>query len=390
MRRSRHRLVTASDRLVSVLLSLTLVTAACATADPSSNAAAAVGAPTTADTLDQPATLPLRSVSADESPVRGAKSWDAGLDLGPEGIAYREPGIGRGVTEVTDNPEARQSDADRPGPGPATNETKLPAASPSAISEPAVLEECRERYVIAPGVEEEVRSRVPEQFTLRRNSNGQPLLYITAIHCQRYAANGVARATTAAAFGVSIESPDGVMCGTPWPVVGVIEPGLAGSCNNYLVFAAYDNPAVVAWARAGTPDAPVHYVKDLAFDEGDLDPISLGVPLHFHSGSTPSTYEMDLVVRERPVTVPLSAAFWFESQVGTVRVGFDTDAIALGEASGRLAVEAGSHMAHMLGTSKPESQQPFPLLAGNRWHRATLTKTLVPTDQGGGPQRSAP
>lgn len=244
-----------------------------------------------------------------------------------------------------------------------------------------MLEDCRERYVIAPGVEEEVRSRVPEQFTLRHNSNGQPLLYVTSIHCERYTANGVTEATTAAAFGVSIESPDGVMCASPWPVVGAAKPDLAGSCNNYLFFAAYDNPAVVDWARSGAPDAPVYLVENLVFDEGALDPASLGLPLHFDSGSTPSAYEMDLVVRERPVTVPLSAAFWFESEVGTVRVGFDTDAIALGEASGQLRVAPGSEMAVMLGTETPDAQFPFPLMAGNRWEHATLTQTVIPAGE---------
>lgn len=246
------------------------------------------------------------------------------------------------------------------------------------VPRPAVLERCRERYVIAPGVEEVVRPRVPEQFELRRNSAGQPLLYITAIRCERYTALGVARETTAAAFGVSIESPDGTMCATPWPVAGTVAPHAAGSCNNYLLFAAYDHPGVVAWARAGTPDAPVHLVRDLSFVEGGFDPAHLGVAHHFASGGTPSGYVLDLVVRERAATLPLSAAFWFESRAGTVRIGFDTDAIAMGEATGQLTAEEGSEMAAMLGTTTPRAQQPFPLLAGNRWERGTLTKTIHP------------
>lgn len=360
-----HSWEDASGHPHAFLLALLLVTTACPGAGSSREAAAV------SEARSPVAAPPLLADSPDHGPEAGSST-----DLAQQKADIIRERAPRGVPEAEDRASGRPADPGSPGPVTTRDEPGSATRTEIASSEPAVLEGCRERYVIAPGIEEEVRPRVPEQFTLRHNLNGQPLLYITAIHCQRYTVNGVTRPTTAAAFAVSIESPDGVMCATPWPVLGTLKPDLAGSCNNYLLFAAYDNPAVVAWARAGTPDAPVHYVRNLVFDEGDFDPASIGVPLHFDSGSTPSRYKMDLVVRERPVTLPLAAAFWFESAIGTVRVGFDTSAIALGEASGRVTVEPGSNMARMLGTTAPSAQQPFPLLAGNRWDQATLTKTV--------------
>lgn len=356
-----NRFASAAAALGLAALALTFAVSGEETTDPTSSTADAAGAPRTPAPPDvlaaragPPATETDDRLVETHTEDRTQGSPPGEQDVGP---AYRTEIAASYPPQTSSEPAV----PDRPAP-----------------SDPAVLEQCRERYVIAPGVEEQVRARVPDQFRLRYNSNGQPLLYITAIHCERYTANGVTQQTTAAAFGVSIESPDGTMCATPWPAVGAAAPYLAGSCNNYLIFAAYDNPTMVAWARAGTPDAPVYFVDDLTFTEGGLDPVSLGVPLRFDSGSTPSAYQLDLVVRARPVTVPLAAAFWFESRVGTVRVGFDTEAIALGEATGQLTVEPGSEMAAMLGTATPRSQQPFPLLAGNRWEHATLTKTVIP------------
>lgn len=387
MTRSGHR-VTGVGRLVSAALALTLAASACQTTDPTSTTREATGAQRIPAQPDRPAPrAPTPAPDGGDHPA-GPDDREMGLAASDQ----RDGGRAAGA-RVDDDRSAHASTpgVDGGGAGPSAKPTERPPGRPqdapeptapgaAAPSRPATLEQCRERYVIAPGVKDQVRTRVPEQFTLRYNSNGQPLLYITAIHCERYTAHGVTRETTAAAFGVSIESPDGTMCATPWPVVGAVKPDLAGSCNNYLVFAAYDNPHVVAWARAGTPGAPVHLVDDLDFDEGSLDPTSLGAPLQFDSGSTASHYTLDLVVRERPATMPLAAAFWFESRIGTVRVGFDTDAIALGEASGQLTVEPGSEMATMLGTETPQAQQPFPLLAGNRWDHATLTKTIIPAD----------
>ncbi len=252
-----------------------------------------------------------------------------------------------------------------------------PADAAPVSSDSIALEDCRERFVIAPGVEEEVRPRVPSRFELRRNSSGQPLLFVSAIRCERYTVNGDRRETTAAAFMAPIESPDGVACASDWPAVGMVKPDAIGSCSNYIFFVAYDNPAVVEWARQGIPDLPTHQVENLDFAEGPFDPASLGAPFHYAAPSAPSPYEMDLVVRERPVPTGLTGSFWFEGSDGTtVRFRFTSDDYAFGEATGTLNVGPGSEMAEMFGTTTPEPQAPFPFMAGNHWHQGELTKTL--------------
>lgn len=257
------------------------------------------------------------------------------------------------------------------------NAPPLSAAPTESTSATVQLEECRERFVVAPGVEEQVRAVVPTQFELSRNSAGQPLLYVTAIHCERYIVDGVGRPTTVAAFGASILPPDGTACFSRVPVVKDVKPD-AASCNVYLIFAAYDNPDVVTWARAGTPDVPVHFNGDLAFDEGELDPTKLGIPLRFAAPSTPSAYDLELIVRERPIGLPAPATFWHAGSQGTVRMRFDTPHLEFGEADGSLRVEPGSQMAELFGTPEPTAQRPFPLLAGNHWESASITKTLLP------------
>lgn len=252
-----------------------------------------------------------------------------------------------------------------------------PHQSDASSADVAVLEDCRERFFIAPGVEEEVRTRVPAQFELGRNSAGQPLLYVTAIRCERYTIDGDTRPTTVAAFGASIAPPDGVACSSAWPVIGDVRPNLIGSCNTYLLFVAYDNPRVVKWAKAVAVDLPVSLVDDLRFRQGDLDPARLGAPFTFEAPSTPSPYSLDLVVRERPIETPLTGTFWFAGSNGLVRFRFETSALAMGEASGSLVVAEGSEMATVFGTTEPTAQNGFPLLAGTTWRTAHITRSVV-------------
>jgi hypothetical protein len=259
------------------------------------------------------------------------------------------------------------------------------ARQPRAAS--LALEECRERFVVAPGDDAAVRRRVPPQYELSRDASGRPLLYITAITCARYVVGRSAAPTTAAAFAAMVKSPDGVGCASAWPVVGDVK-GDALSCNLYVLFAAYDNPAVVSWLRAGTPDLPVHFVERLDFDESRFDLATLGQRLKFQAGrGTPSRFRLDGVVRERMVASPLTSTFWAETSSGTVRIRFHSPALALGEAQATLTTAPGSEMARLLGTERAAGAQPFTLIAGNRWAHGSLTKSVLPGRQSSGEER---
>ena len=245
----------------------------------------------------------------------------------------------------------------------------------------ALLERCRERFVVAAGDDAAVRARVPEKYELARDASGRPLLYVTAIACQRYAVGRTGRPTTAAALAAMIKSPDGVGCTSQWPAVGSVK-GDALSCNLYVLFAAYDNRTVVRWLRAGTPDLEVHHVRGLDFRESGLDLATQSRRLQFTTGPTaPSPFRMDAIVRERPVTTPFTATFWAETAAGTVRIRFESSDLALGEAQGAVRTQPGTDMARLLGTDNATGAQPFALIAGNRWTRGVLTKTVIPPDR---------
>jgi hypothetical protein len=256
----------------------------------------------------------------------------------------------------------------------------IPSVSANTSAAPrAVLEECRERYVFVPGEEEQILERVPDRYELVRNAFGRPLLYVSAIRCERYTVDGTTEPTTVAAFAAIIESPDGGGCASRWPVVGDVKPDARPYCNLYLLFAAYDNPAVVTWGRAGVPDLPVLHVPDLEYRQRDLDLSRLGAPFHFRAGwPTPSPFELDAIVRERPVEAPITASFWFTGSSGTVRFRFESDNLAFGEADGTVRPAPGSEMAEMFGTETPMPSAGTTLFAGNRWRYGELTKELLP------------
>lgn len=248
----------------------------------------------------------------------------------------------------------------------------------TASHQRALLEGCRERFVIAPGDEEAVRARVPAKYDLARDATGRPLLYVSAIACERYTARGTTAPTVGAAFAAMIKSPDGIGCASRWPVVGDLK-GDALSCNLYVLFAAYDNPTVVAWLRSGTPDLPVHHVEDLTWQEDDIDLAGITAGLRFNAGwPTPSPFDMKAAVRARPVETPFTATFWAETKAGTVRMRFESNDLALGQADGTLRVAPGTEMAQLLGTETATGASPFTLIAGNRWRAGSLTKAVLP------------
>jgi hypothetical protein len=95
----------------------------------------------------------------------------------------------------------------------------------------------------------------------------------------------------------------------------------------------------------------VLHVPDLVYRQRDLDLSSLGAPFHFRAGwPTPSTFEFDAIVRERPVEAP------------------------------------------MLGTETPTNAAGTTLFAGNRWRYGELTKELLscPGREASHPNRNHP
>lgn len=248
--------------------------------------------------------------------------------------------------------------------------------SASAV-DPAVLEDCRERFVIVPADEEAVRERVPQGFDLGRDRSGRPLVYVGMGSCERYTVNGVTRPTTWAAFMATIASPDGRGCMSRWPVVGGVKGDLV-SCNLYPLFVAYDNPVAVAWGRQAAPDGPGVFAPDHVFDQQPLSLLTLGAPFRFEAGpSTPSPFTLDLVVRARPARHPWSAAFWSVGPSGTTVFRFASDTVSTGEARGTVRVEPDSEMAEILGTDEPTPDPGFATMGAFEWRYGEISAETV-------------
>lgn len=249
-----------------------------------------------------------------------------------------------------------------------------PGAAASTSSSPvAILEDCRERAVLVPGVEKLVRRRVPAQFELVRDPLGRPLLAVVGSRCKRYSITGLIKPkpTTFTFFVAVIESPDGEGCLSRWPLLGDVKPDLLPLCNFYNFFAAYNNRALAKTYRetfrALGVNFPVYYVRNLVFREGAFDPASLGAPWHFRAGGrTPSPFELDAIVREGPLAGPGTISFWSPGPSGLVGGRFEVDDFTPGQMDVTLHAAPGSGMAELFGTAMPT---PIAGLA-NHYHHA--------------------
>ena len=221
----------------------------------------------------------------------------------------------------------------------------------SASSRLAVIEDCRERAVLVPGVEELVRERVPKIFDLVRDPLGRPLLLVDGARCERITIGETARPSSFALFMAVIESPDGGGCMSRWPIAGGLAGDLLPLCNFYMLFDAHTNRAVVKATRKLSPSAPIHHVRKLRFEQTDG---TLGARYRFRAGGkTPSPFELNGIVRESPLQHPLTVSFWDARISGIERVRVQIPRVALGHLDGRLNASPGSEMAELLGTETP-------------------------------------
>jgi hypothetical protein len=229
-----------------------------------------------------------------------------------------------------------------------------PVPASGSISTLAVIEDCRERAVVVPGVEELVRERVPEQFELVRDPLGRPLLIVDGARCERIAAGGKTAPSSFVVFAAMIKSPDGGGCQSRWPLVGDLKGDLIPLCNFYGLLSAHSNGAVVRATKAEVPDGPIFHVPNLDFEQGAFDLTRLGSQFRFTaSPPIPSPFELRGIVRDGPVQHPLTMSFWVAASSGVHRIRFDGDRVAIGQLEARLHVTPGSEMAALLGGENP-------------------------------------
>ena len=178
---------------------------------------------------------------------------------------------------------------------------------------------------------------------------------VAGARCERWTVNDTTRPTTFGFFAAIIESPDGGGCLSRWPVVGGVKPDLLPLCNFYTLFGAFDNRDAVTGFRSVVPDFPAYYVRELAFEQKDLDLTRLGAPFRFRAGPrTPSPFELNAIVRALPVAGPATLSFWFTGSLGTATFREQIDDFAPGEMKSTLRAAPGSEMAELLGTETPK------------------------------------
>lgn len=255
------------------------------------------------------------------------------------------------------------------------------ARSGTESAGPVVYENCDERFYWGLGDAAAVRDAVPPAYEpVPDGPSGQPMLRVATSRCEGVQVpGGVPQPTTTVLLTAVIESPDGGGCLSNSPIVGDLNGDAVPNCNQYVLIWATDNAELVDWATDGIPDMPVTFVEDLSFDQDELDATRAGAPFHFEAGATtPWPFELDLLVRERPVPVPIQVSFWADTSVGTMKLTFATNDVALHEASGTLHVGAGTEMARLYNSEMPSEALSFSTIVGGiHWGRGELSKDLV-------------
>ena len=255
--------------------------------------------------------------------------------------------------------------------------TLLPWVPPAgAMSETSsrdwivTTDDCLENQAFVDGNESVVDDRLPAQYTAVRNANsGNPLLFVRALRCN---IQGHDSPSTFASYGIVIESPDGTHCGPSTPV------DAPPVCNWYVLSWVSDDLDLVQWLRDETPHFPITYVRNLVFEQGPADVSKGGAPFHFEaSHPAPSSFSIDAVGRERPGELRVRGAYWSDLAEGTVRVGFSTDGLISGDATGVVTAAEGSELADLMGSEERPYALGYSAIGAERWENAFYRKQIL-------------
>src|SRR5829696_3214664 len=154
------------------------------------------------------------------------------------------------------------------------------AAGPGSYS---VGTDCVEQQAFVEGSDAAVATRLPASYTPARTESGAPVLFARALRCEGLSvAKGRSVAAIIASYGVLIESPDGMGCGSASPT-GSIKGDSPPVCNWYVISMVTSRGRVVRWLRDGTPDFPVSQERGLDFSMQGSVPTAGGAPFSFRS-----------------------------------------------------------------------------------------------------------
>lgn len=254
------------------------------------------------------------------------------------------------------------------------------AAAPSSASPPPPestvrTSDCSEHQAFLDGDPAAVAAQLPAGYSAERNpASGRPLLFVRALRCH---VNDSSSPVTFASFGVVITSPDGTRCSATSPA------DVPAVCNWYVVSWLADDADFVRWLRAGSRRFPVTYVRDLQFEERPLELGDGGGSFRFAAAApAPSPFTMEATTRERPGEIRVRGAYWAEVREGTVKIGFATDDLASGDATGVVTAPKGSQLATLMGRQESPYLLGYSAIAAEHWRNGIYRKQVIGSSAG--------
>lgn len=249
------------------------------------------------------------------------------------------------------------------------------AQQDDSIPEGVVLtSNCLEHQAFLDGEPDAIGRVLPEAYNAVENpASGRPLLFVRALRCN---VNGDEDQTTFGSFGIVVESPDGTRCS---PNSALDVPPV---CNWYVLSWVADDPELVNWLRRGSVDFPIRHVPHLVLEQDAFDPSKGGASFHFEAGTPASEpFTMDAITRERPGELRVRGAYWSEGRDGTVRIGFATDDLGSGDATGVVTAPSGTLLAELMGAEEASYQLGYSAIAAERWGSGYYRKQVSGSDE---------
>ncbi|HEX8208273.1 MAG TPA: hypothetical protein VF587_19575 [Solirubrobacteraceae bacterium] len=238
---------------------------------------------------------------------------------------------------------------------------------------------CVEQQAFVEGSEDAVAARVPDRYTVSRSSSGAPVIFARALRCDGMSVTGRPSVPVImASYGVLIETPDGMGCGSASPA-GSAKGDSPPVCNWYVVSLFTNRTRVARWLRSGTPRFPVSVVRSMDFSMEPSDPAAgAGSPFTFRSPE----FAIDAVAQDNPNEIPVRGGYWADFGSTTVKLALAADVHA-GGADGSVTATPGSDFAQLLGTAERPYLAPYSAFSSVRAERGIYRKQVVSPAGGG-------
>jgi hypothetical protein len=238
--------------------------------------------------------------------------------------------------------------------------------------------DCVEQQAFVEGSSEAVAARLPPAYRPMRTESGAPIVFARALRCEGMIVDGRAPVPAIlASYGVLIESPDGMGCGSASPT-GSLKGDSPPVCNWYVISLFADRGRVVKWLRSGTPGFPVSFSRSMDFAAGSPDPAAGGAPFAFRSRD----FAIDAVARDNPREVAVRGGYWADFSSTTVKLALAGN-VQAGHASGKVTATPGSQLEVLLGASERPYLPAYSAFSSVRAKRGVYRKQVVSPAGGG-------